>query len=536
MSRTPLRLALSTLAHEGLLELCPAAATRCARSRARTSTRRSSCAACWRARRRGSRPSARATRPRRWPRCTSSTRTSTRSCTTQSYESFVRYVDLNERFHAVLLEAAASPVLSRAIAQVVALPFASPSAFVLAEAELPSRARSSSSRTTTTASWCARSSAATAGGPSAGPRARAAGPPQPGDRAAPTATSLRAIPGHRLAAASVLAGSRVLYTATSGGEMSATANGEPTRAAETFTLPDFPRNAWYAAAYDVELKHELLPRTICGNQIVMYRRTDGTPVALENACWHRLLPLSKGSLEGDEVVCGYHGLMYNGEGRCVFMPSQKTINPSARVRAYPVLERHRFVWVWTGDPALADPDKSPTCTGTTTRSGRATEAHPRRVQLQARRRQPDGPHARDVRARLRASAALDRRGPVPGHARPGLRDRHALDGRRRAAAVLEDAARVEDRRAGRQRRPLADHPLPGALDDRDRRRRRADRHGRAGGRPLAGRQRLRAQHDDAGDRPHLPLLLGVRRNSASTTSASPTSSARASPACSARTR
>ncbi len=141
--------------------------------------------------------------------------------------------------------------------------------------------------------------------------------------------------------------------------MPGTLNGEPTRAAETFTLPDFPRNAWYAAAYDVELKHELLPRTICGHQLVMYRKTDGTPVALENACWHRLLPLSEGSLEGDELVCGYHGLMYNGEGRCTFMPSQKTINPAARVRAYPVVERHRFVWVWTGDPALADPATVP---------------------------------------------------------------------------------------------------------------------------------------------------------------------------------
>ena len=54
-----------------------------------------------------------------------------------SYDSFVRYVGLNERFHALLLEAAGSPVLSRTIGQVVGLPFASPSAFVLAEAELP---------------------------------------------------------------------------------------------------------------------------------------------------------------------------------------------------------------------------------------------------------------------------------------------------------------------------------------------------------------------------------------------------------------
>jgi vanillate O-demethylase monooxygenase subunit len=47
--------------------------------------------------------------------------------------------------------------------------------------------------------------------------------------------------------------------------------------------------------------------------------------------------------------------VYNSEGRCTFMPSQKTINPAARVRSYPVVERHRFVWVWAGDPARADP-------------------------------------------------------------------------------------------------------------------------------------------------------------------------------------
>lgn len=53
------------------------------------------------------------------------------------YESFERYVDLNERLHGLFLKAADSPVLERALDSVVSLPFASPSAFVLAEAELP---------------------------------------------------------------------------------------------------------------------------------------------------------------------------------------------------------------------------------------------------------------------------------------------------------------------------------------------------------------------------------------------------------------
>jgi vanillate O-demethylase monooxygenase subunit len=41
------------------------------------------------------------------------------------------------------------------------------------------------------------------------------------------------------------------------------------------------------------------------------------------------------------------------------MPAQKTINPAACVRAYPTIERHRLVWMWAGDPALADPAKMP---------------------------------------------------------------------------------------------------------------------------------------------------------------------------------
>ena len=53
------------------------------------------------------------------------------------YESFERYLDLNESFHARILKLACSPVLERALDGIVSLPFAGPSAFVLAEAELP---------------------------------------------------------------------------------------------------------------------------------------------------------------------------------------------------------------------------------------------------------------------------------------------------------------------------------------------------------------------------------------------------------------
>lgn len=121
------------------------------------------------------------------------------------------------------------------------------------------------------------------------------------------------------------------------------------------TGSSFPLNCWYAVGWDYEiLKGKLLPRTICGQPLIFYRRANGSVVAMDDACWHRLAPLSKGTLRGDNVVCPYHGLEFEPGGRCVHMPSQETINPSACVRTYPLVEAHRFAWIWLGDPAKAD--------------------------------------------------------------------------------------------------------------------------------------------------------------------------------------
>jgi len=121
-----------------------------------------------------------------------------------------------------------------------------------------------------------------------------------------------------------------------------------------------PLNAWYVAAWDHEIKKgSMMTREICNKPLMMYRKADGTAVAMDDACWHRLAPLSKGELIGDNVMCPYHGLVFEPGGRCVHMPSQETINPSANVRAYPLVDRHRFVWIWMGDPALADVSNIP---------------------------------------------------------------------------------------------------------------------------------------------------------------------------------
>ena len=117
----------------------------------------------------------------------------------------------------------------------------------------------------------------------------------------------------------------------------------------------FVRNAWYVAAWDHELSRSMLRRIILEEPVVLFRTTEGKAVALEDRCCHRQAPLSMGRLAGNVVTCPYHGLQFDTTGRCIQVPSQEKIPPGARVRSYPVVEKNHWIWIWTGDPAKADP-------------------------------------------------------------------------------------------------------------------------------------------------------------------------------------
>jgi vanillate O-demethylase monooxygenase subunit len=117
----------------------------------------------------------------------------------------------------------------------------------------------------------------------------------------------------------------------------------------------FIRNCWYAAALSRELTAtQPLARTVICEPLVLFRKRDGSPVALEDRCCHRHTPLSIGRCEGDSIRCMYHGLRFDAAGRCVEIPGQLSIADSMRVRAYPVHETAGWLWVWMGDAQRAD--------------------------------------------------------------------------------------------------------------------------------------------------------------------------------------
>lgn len=118
----------------------------------------------------------------------------------------------------------------------------------------------------------------------------------------------------------------------------------------------WPRNAWYVAAMGSEVTDKPLGRQICGERMVFYRTHDGSISALEDFCPHRGAPLSLGTVRDSVLVCGYHGLAVNCSGRVDSMPGQR-VNNFPPVKAYPVIERYGFIWVWPGDPDQADAAK-----------------------------------------------------------------------------------------------------------------------------------------------------------------------------------
>lgn len=118
---------------------------------------------------------------------------------------------------------------------------------------------------------------------------------------------------------------------------------------------NYATNLWYAALWADDLAEGALEsRTICEQPIVFFRGPQGEPVALEDRCAHRFIPLSMGQLcdGAASVECPYHGLRFGIDGSCVLNPhGSGRIPATLAVRSYPVVERHTMLWIWMGADA-----------------------------------------------------------------------------------------------------------------------------------------------------------------------------------------
>ncbi|GAB1269431.1 aromatic ring-hydroxylating dioxygenase subunit alpha [Aurantivibrio infirmus] len=120
----------------------------------------------------------------------------------------------------------------------------------------------------------------------------------------------------------------------------------------------WPENCWYVAAMPQELNGKPLGRVICDKHVVLFRNDKKQAIALEDFCPHRGLPLSEGVIENGKIACGYHGMVVNCDGSCHSMKGQD-VSRLRGIHAYPVIERHGFIWLWPGNAELANPELIP---------------------------------------------------------------------------------------------------------------------------------------------------------------------------------
>jgi vanillate O-demethylase monooxygenase subunit len=119
-------------------------------------------------------------------------------------------------------------------------------------------------------------------------------------------------------------------------------------------MADYVRNLWYMAAWADELPHGgFLSRRLLDRLWLIWRLSDGRISMMEDRCPHRFVALSKGTREGDRILCGYHGLGFDGQGNCVHSPFPD-VRPNAKVATMPAVDRHLGIWFWSGDPDKSD--------------------------------------------------------------------------------------------------------------------------------------------------------------------------------------
>lgn len=121
-------------------------------------------------------------------------------------------------------------------------------------------------------------------------------------------------------------------------------------------------NYWYPVGWASKLKPgKVMPVMVWLSAIAIYRDAHGQLHALEDACPHKGVELHKGQVQGDNLLCPYHGWEFNGKGNCVnipYLPENQKL-PCANARSYPVQEKYSIIWVFPGDASLAASQKPP---------------------------------------------------------------------------------------------------------------------------------------------------------------------------------
>ena len=121
-------------------------------------------------------------------------------------------------------------------------------------------------------------------------------------------------------------------------------------------LPGLPHQTWFAVGLSSEVPiNGVIGVPFAGGRLALFRRSDGSVVALSARCAHMGADLAAGEVLDDQLRCMFHHFCYGADGRCSKVPAGGRIPASARVHSFPVGESLGLVWIFNGEDPPVDP-------------------------------------------------------------------------------------------------------------------------------------------------------------------------------------
>ncbi|HAX19445.1 MAG TPA: (2Fe-2S)-binding protein [Hydrogenophaga sp.] len=124
-----------------------------------------------------------------------------------------------------------------------------------------------------------------------------------------------------------------------------------TRTNRGTAMGNLMRRYWVPALLASEIAEPDGPQVrvqLLGEKLLAFRDTDGKARLISEFCSHRGVSLYFGRNEENGIRCAYHGVKFDGDGKCVDVPSSQQACARMHITAYPCVERGGIVWTYMG--------------------------------------------------------------------------------------------------------------------------------------------------------------------------------------------
>ena len=115
------------------------------------------------------------------------------------------------------------------------------------------------------------------------------------------------------------------------------------------------QNQWYAILPSKMVKvNQVIGVKRLNQELVLFRNPKGKLGCVSDQCTHRGAALHIGKVKGQCIQCPFHGLEFDINGKCTFIPANGKASTADisryNVKNYPVREQNDIVYLWYGNP------------------------------------------------------------------------------------------------------------------------------------------------------------------------------------------